>query len=187
MTRAGENPRGRRLAPDDLAAELEAAGRRIIAELSPRDRLDLAGVGWATVELARAEHELGAALGPALAEPFGPAPDDEIMGAYARVGRLATGTAIALLEPNTEGWLAGCLARWGEAVVVAYTVPQVDPPGGPREPARTARQLAGLGAQVVPAGGPLGPALHLQGGRRGPHLILLVAPPSDARHATIGR
>ena len=144
-----------------LADELADAGRRIVAELTGRERLTLVGVGWATVELARAAKELTAALGPALEVPFGPASDDPAMGAYAEVGRLAGGLWLVLLEPNTEGRLAGCLVRFGEAVVVAYAE---------RIPGRHALD----GRSLAPAlAGPLGHARHVAGGRRGPHLLLL--------------
>lgn len=154
---------------------MTAAARQIVADLAVRP-LQLVGVGWSTVELARAERELSAALGPALVAPFGPAPDDEIMGAYCRQARLEDGLAIVLLEPNTEGRLAGALARWGEAVVVAYvsgapgrrgsTSPDDNHGGhGPVGP--------GPGLRSALAAGPLGPSRHLAGGRRGPHLILV--------------
>jgi hypothetical protein len=147
-----------------LAEELVAAGRRIVAELAGRERLALVGVGWATVELARAARELTGALGPALELQFGPAPDDPTMGAYCEVGRLAGGAWLVLLEPNTEGRLAGCLVRFGEAAVVAYAA---------RIPGRHALE----GRDLAPAmPGPLGAARHVAGGRRGPHLLLLDDP-----------
>ena len=145
---------------------LRAAAEQILADLSGTERLALAGIGWATVELARAESDLAAALGQDLVDGFRPAADDPIMGAYCRVGRLAGGLDLVLMEPNTEGRLAGALARWGEAVVVAYARAPLG-----RGATRTAAGEPGsdLGAAV----GPLGPARHLASGRRGPHLILV--------------
>lgn len=144
-----------------LAAELVAAGRRIHAELAGRDRLALIGMGWATVELGRASRELSDALGPTLEAGFVPAPDDPWLGAYCELGRLAGGFALVLLEPNTEGRVAGSLVRFGEAVVVAY-VARV-----PGRPALEGRPL------VAPADGPIGPSRLLASGRRGPHLVLV--------------
>lgn len=152
--------------PGALGA-LAGAADQILADLSGRERFVLAGIGWATVELARAERDLVAALGADLVDGFAPAADDPIMGAYCRVGRLAGGLDLVLMEPNTEGRLAGALARSGEAVVVAY-VTALPRPGAPRVTAGEPRP--DLGAVVA---GPLGPAGHLAGGRRGPHLILV--------------
>lgn len=154
------------------------AARQIMAELAVRP-LQLVGVGWSTVELARAERELSAALGPALVAPFGPAPDDEIMGAYCRQARLEDGLAIVLLEPNTEGRLAGALVRWGEAVVVAYVSEapgrhgSTSSGGGHGAHGGQGPVAPGPGLRGAMAAGPLGPARHLAGGRRGPHLILV--------------
>lgn len=161
-----------------LAAELVAAGRRIQQELAGRDRLALIGIGWATVELGRASRELAEALGPALEAGFVPAPDDPWLGAYCELGRLAGGFALVLLEPNTEGRVAGSLVRFGEAVVAAY-VARV-----PGRPSLEGRPL------VAAAPGPIGPSRLLASGRRGPHLVLVddAAGWLDpvARRATIG-
>jgi hypothetical protein len=163
-----------------MLVTLTVAAERILAELSGRERLTLAGIGWATVELARAQRELAEALGPDLVDGFGPAADDRIMGAYCRLGRLAGGLDLVLLEPNTEGRLAGALARWGEAVVVAYA--------SASSWRRGARRTAGEpGASLAaPIAGPLGPARHLASGRRGPHLILVdrptARPPGAGNH-----
>ena len=89
--------------------------------------LRLAGIGWSTVELDRAEIELEAWLaGPP------PDPDDDghepHLGARARV-RVTSGLpgdALVLLEPVTEGRVAASLARDGEGPCAIY----VWPPGG---------------------------------------------------------
>ena len=73
---------------------------------------------WATVELERAERELGEVLGGPL--HAGPAPRDAALGATVRVahpfGR-SPEPALLLVEPDTEGRLAALLARHGEGVV----------------------------------------------------------------------
>ena len=160
MSRQGAGRDGPAEVPG-LADQLAGDGRRIVAELAGRERLALVGVGWATVELARAVRELTGALGQALELPFGPAPDDPAMGAYCEVGRLVGGLWLVLMEPNTEGRLAGCLVRFGEATVMAYAA---------RLPGRHALEGRPL-APAVP--GPLGPERHIAGGRGGPHLLLL--------------
>jgi hypothetical protein len=78
-------------------------------------------VGWATVELDRAASELMHELSlPAGA--FVPAADCDALGARCRVavGAWAPGTAIAILEPATEGRLAEFLARHGEGPVAVW-------------------------------------------------------------------
>jgi hypothetical protein len=73
------------------------------------------GLGWATVELDRAARELTAELGLP-ADAFAPAADSVVLGARCRVapGALGGEVAVAILEPATEGLLAGMLARFGE-------------------------------------------------------------------------
>lgn len=95
-----------------IAADAVAADRRLTAG-------QLVGVGWATVELERAERELGQALGAELRTTA--APRDETLGAAQRVATTTDlGFRLVLLEPDTEGPLAGLLARRGEGVVAAY-------------------------------------------------------------------
>ena len=162
-----------------MRATLTAAAERILADLAGRGRLELTGIGWATVELARAERELTEALQEDLVAGFEPAADDGIMGAYARVGRMAGGLALVLLEPNTEGRLAGALARWGEAVVVAYAV---TPPW--RAEGREAQRERQVEVAWT-ASGPLGPARYLAGGRRGPHVIVVKQGAGDGAAARL--
>ena len=80
-------------------------------------------VGWATVESERAEAELAAALG--LPEPgaaFRAAPRSAALGGACRIaaGVPVGGGSLVVLEPDTEGRLAGSLARLGEGPVAAW-------------------------------------------------------------------
>ena len=91
--------------------------------------LRLAGTGWATVELDRAEDELGMWLGDGAGDAGGVPPDaaDPHLGAFARVrpaGGLP-GDSFVLLEPSTEGRLAASLARDSEGPCALYLRPAV--------------------------------------------------------------
>jgi hypothetical protein len=146
----------------------------------------LVGLGWATVELDRAEAELDMWLGPRLAGPGGgvgaggPAGtgdggvgagqwEDESLGAWARVrgeGGLP-GSWTVLLEPATEGRVAASLARDGEGPCALYLWPTVglDPWLG---------EAAGRGVTTgVLREGPFGPQVLLTGSPSGPHVILV--------------
>jgi len=146
----------------DAWSELVAAAAAIRAEAATRDpwlaELPVAGIGWATVELDRAEREL-ASLGA-----FEAAPRDTNVAAAAR--RLRRGDraqpALMLIEPDTEGPLAAALARFGEGVVAVYLGPldRGDVDDTPR-----------LGP---PRSGPLGPARLVIGRPAwGPHVLVL--------------
>ncbi len=158
---------------------------------APRDRtLLLVGVGWATVDLDRAEGELDPWLAPRHAagagegdgegdgdgDGDGDAEDgtEPHLGARARrrgAGGLPAGT-IVLLEPSTEGRLAASLARDGEGPCVLY----LGSPGPLRAWLRAARSRGVRTSAVRP--GPLGPsALVLGGATAGPHLVLVDPPP----------
>lgn len=78
-------------------------------------------LGWATVELERTTHELGAALGLP-PERFTLAAPTPTLGAICRVARdaLPSGLALVLLEPSTEGRLTGWLARHGEGPAAVW-------------------------------------------------------------------
>jgi hypothetical protein len=123
-------------------------------------RPTLVGIGWATVELDRAEAELSAALG---VDEGGweDAPRDALLGASARIARLSEpALAVVLLEPDTEGRLAATLARSGEGAAVAY----VAAPAAPFEGIVLSRAAAT----------PLGRGRLLVGGRAwGPHLVVV--------------
>lgn len=106
-----------------------------LAAASP-ERPSLA-VGWATVELDRAASELAAELG-IVAAAFLPAADSVALGARCRVayGVLPGGRPLAILEPRTEGPLAGSLARVGEGPAAVWTRSTAASPGGGTASAR---------------------------------------------------
>ena len=136
------------------------APERLAGAVAPIATVD----GWATVELDRAELEVAALLADLGMPGVEDAREDGILGARTRVLRFAGGQRVILLEPSTEGRLAGALARHGEGYLARYLV--VD--GGASERAR------GAGFTVAPEHpGPLGPQrLVVEGPRDGPFLIL---------------
>jgi hypothetical protein len=94
------------------------------------------GRGWATVEIDRAAAALADLLAPDGA--FQEAPRSAILGARCLRGRSRPAGGddydwIVLLEPDTEGRLAGYLARFGEGWAATWAVAD-DPVGrfGPR-------------------------------------------------------
>ena len=125
--------------------------------------LDLAAVGWATVELERAARDVGGA--------WESAAHDRLLGAAAWRSPVDH-PATLLLEPNTEGRLAGALARYGEGPIVIYL------------------RLGDLGQVAArmrarPGAGPLGEEWLIPGPNpAGPFLILAAdpdAPPNADR------
>lgn len=146
----------------DPAREMVVAAAGIHAAVAERDpwlaELPILGIGWATVELDRAERELSGVA------KFEAAPRDSALGAAARRSPIGERTrpAVVLLEPDTEGLLAAALARFGEGVEVVYLGPldRADIDDTPR-----------LGP---PRPGPLGPARLVIGRPRwGPHALVL--------------
>ena len=104
------------------------------------------GIGWATVELERAVGEIAAELGIA-PEGFLEATSSAALGARCLVARgaLGGGVGVVILEPSTEGRLAGRLARHDEGPAVIWhgatdTTHAGDPPApttpGPFGPER---------------------------------------------------
>jgi hypothetical protein len=152
-----------------------AAARAIHGDAASREpwlgALQIAGIGWATVELERAARELHATT----AARWDPARRDEVLGA--RTLRLVAdgpGPAIVLLEPDTEGRLAAALARFGEGVAAIYLA------GARRDPTPSGKTGEVGGAPARNADGPLGPARLVPGRPRwGPHVLVL-----DLTHAT---
>jgi hypothetical protein len=108
-----------------LAASLTALSRE--AHEAPR----LLAIGWATVDWERVAAELGqTALEPADPEPA--------LGA--RAWRARTGSIdLVLLEPSTEGRLAGFLARHGEGLAALYVAARTNGPGRPTALGRNGR------------------------------------------------
>ena len=150
------------LQPEDLlgGGAIGDAPARLASAVAPRTTID----GWATVELDRAEIEVAANLADLGAPNVAEAPQDRILGARSRSLRFADRRQVLLLEPSTEGRLAGALARHGEGWLARYLV--VD--GGAPERARRAGFV--LGSEHD---GPLGPErLVIEGPRDGPFLIL---------------
>ncbi len=129
------------------------------------------GVGWATVELDRAESELAEWLAGEAADPADDVADP-ILGARARrrVADGLPGEKIVLLEPTTEGRLAGSLVRDGEGPCALY----VHPAGGLDAWLERARER-GVGTSTIEAG-PFGRSVLVAGGPvAGPHLLVVDA------------
>jgi hypothetical protein len=133
------------------------------------DRRVLAVI-WATVDRDRLLAESGWSVAETL-------PDDPFLGASVAVVQSATGDAIAVVEPRTEGRLAATLARHGEGPVGEYVEAPV-----PLDAIGPAAISAGL---VVgrPAAGPFGRSvIVLSSPISGPHLVLV-----ERSTGTIGR
>lgn len=128
----------------------------------PEEANGTLAVGWATVELDRAARELSHLL--AAGAGFSPSASSSILGARCRSARAAeAGLWIALLEPVTEGRLAGTLARSGEGWAATWVVPAA----------------IGSGALSAARPGPFGPERLLLGGSlSGPHRFVVEAVPS---------
>jgi hypothetical protein len=141
----------------------------LVADAPPAPASRLHALGWATVELDRAERELTADLGLAPGA-FIEAPDSRVLGARCRVApdTFLGGVALVIIEPATEGRLSAALARHGEAPLAAWfeldggldgaTTPSTAP--GPFGPERIAsdgairglrRLLVGAGAGTIRA------------------------------------
>ncbi len=91
---------------------------------------DVVALGWATVDLERAATDHRAWLGPAAS--FASASRSELLGARCLAVHTIPGTSVAgrtmpgwlvLLEPDTEGRLAGYLARYGEGWAATWLAP----------------------------------------------------------------
>jgi hypothetical protein len=133
----------------------------------PDDVQGALAVGWATVELDRAASQLSHLLEPGSA--FRAVPSSEILGAHCRVGLAATMAAlrIVLLEPATEGLLAGTLARSDEGWAVTW-FPSTAPGAREGEPALSAARPGPFGDERLELGGRLA----------GPHRLRVEAVPS---------
>ena len=156
------------------------------ADPDARRPLRLAGTGWATVELDRAEEELGMWLGDATEGPGGGTRPDAVephLGAFARVRRAGgiPGDAFVLLEPSTEGRVAASLVRDNEGPCALY-LGAADGLTAWAAAARArgvrlgVRRSGPLGSQVLLAGGPVA----------GPHLLVVDAARSSIRNPPAG-
>jgi hypothetical protein len=125
------------------------------------DEASVIAIGWATVETERAEVELLRALGDGLG-PFVDAPDDELLGARCRSAAAGTPPFVVVLEPSTEGRLAGSLARIGEGPVAVWFSLEAGPVDGASDQAD-----GPFGRERLVVGGP----------REGRHVLLLDGPP----------
>jgi len=113
-------------------------------------------VGWATVELDRAARELAHLLAPGA--HFSTAASSVTLGARCRSGPAAAapGLWIALLEPETEGALAGTLARFGEGWTATWAITGASAPMD-----RSTVRPGPFGAERLLSGGPLNAAYRL--------------------------
>jgi hypothetical protein len=161
-------------------AGLVAAAAAIQAGATERDprigSAELAGIGWATVELERAARELGAELG---IDPGAwlPAPPDALLGAraWSAAVPVGAGPAIVLLEPDTEGRLAATLVRFAEGVAAIYLRATAVGASAP-VPSSTDRRASAVGQGALGQSA-LGPARIVAGGPAwGPHALLLEPP-----------
>jgi hypothetical protein len=131
--------------------------------------MSLAGVGWATVELDRAEAELDPWLGLAVVPGDVTEPH---LGARTRTRRSMglPGRLVVLAEPVTEGRVAASLARDGEGPCALY----LEPADG-LEAWLQAAVLRGVPVSAVRSG-PLGPSVIIGGVPSGPHLVVVAGP-----------
>ncbi len=142
-------------------------------EVTIGDPVALHALGWATVELDRAEAELDPWLGPVAAGERERL--DPLLGARVRLraGAGLPGAWTALAEPSTEGRTAASLARDGEGPFALY----LRPAGG--IDAWLARDGTDAGAGLTD--GPFGRELLFRGGLTGPHVLITDGlAPSDA-------
>jgi hypothetical protein len=174
-----EPQRGGRLVfePVDQGADYFAAiddggepGREVALAPPP---FRLAGVGWATVDLDRAEAELDPWLesapdGREVSRTAGDGTEPHL-GARTRVHRSPglPGEALVLAEPVTEGRLAASLARDGEGPCTLY----LEPAAG-LEAWLVAAASRGLSVSPIRPG-PLGLSVLLAGIPTGPHLVVV--------------
>ncbi len=155
---------------EDRVAAIHRFVAGILAERAAAGLADASvlGVGWATVELDRAQAEFGG--------DFEAAADDLILNAWCRIagvavaGRAVVGPAadvgprLVLMEPSTEGRLAAMLARHGEGPLIVWLE------------AGLANAVQRPLSRLSP--GPFGPERLVLGGPFwGPHMLLVEAWP----------
>lgn len=143
-----------------------------------RPGVSLVGLGWATVELDRAEQELEMWLGPSAGRQV----EDEHLGAVARLreGGGLPGTWTVLLEPSREGRAAASLARDREGPCALYLQPAAG--------LEAWLAAAGAGGRGVgpPRQGPFGRQVLLAGAPAGPHVIVTEGRPPVSGAASPG-
>ena len=140
-------------------------------------------IGWATVELGRAVAELSSAFGLPTTH-FEPAPRSMTLGCACLVARgvLPGGAALAVLEPDIEGRLAGVLARLGEGPAVTWLrADEPDAadrlPGSDAPPSDAAALRAAGFVLAAERDGPFGPErLIVDETTYGPYRLLLGRP-----------
>jgi hypothetical protein len=132
------------------AARLIADALAQAAEARPTGATRIIAVGWATVDLDRAISELRRDL-ELPPDAFTDAIGSRALGARGRIARAALddGTAIAILEPTTEGRLAAILARHGEGPAAVWLVARGEAIGDVR------LRSGPFGPERVVPGGPL--------------------------------
>ena len=153
-----------------------------VARVAGPDATMLATI-WATVDLGRAIHELGArrnaeddAGEKTTVDPAAALPDPLLGARVVILPATPDRSALAVAEPSTEGRLAATLARLGEGRAGQYVSV-----GDGLDRARARAAEAGIVLSRVEIG-PFGPSmLVLRGPATGPHLILceLAAVPSS--------
>ncbi len=118
---------------------------------------------WATVDTGRVLAGVGL--------PGDELPDDPLLGAAVRLVRPPAEEPIALLEPRTEGLIAGTLARYGEGLAGRYVV-------AADGLADVARRAAAAGIALSrPEDGPFGPSvLVIADATAGRYLLLVERP-----------
>ena len=146
------------------------------------DPVVLHALGWATVELDRAEAELDPWLGPPPSDPRERL--DPHLGARLRLraGAGLPGAWTALMEPSTEGRTAASLARNGEGPFALYLRPAGGIEAWRAGPGADAGGAGGRdGAGGAAADGPFGRQVLLRGGFSGPQVLITDGrDPSDA-------
>ncbi len=105
----------------DLPDRLEALPSNLFPRLHSAGSASPRGLVLGTVDADRAASDLARLLGTAWDE----AADDPVLGARCRVAQLGAGRLV-LAEPSTEGYLAACLARFGEGPVAIAIDGSVD-------------------------------------------------------------
>lgn len=120
------------------------------------------GRGWATVDHERAERQLRDLIAPG--GRFEDAPRSAVLGARCRRVRAVDGDWIVMLEPDTEGRLAGFLARNGEGWAATWE----------------RKDGGSIGGSSRPLDGPFGPEL-LEPGQptHGPFRLIATAATID--------